>query len=337
MTNDARGRDRRTFLKDIAVSSGALMFAGGAGELMAQQPKIDPKWKNQIGLELMSLGLNRPNNDPNEYMDDVRQVAEIGYKEIEPSDAYSHMEPKAYKALLDKYGLKMISTHSPANGGPNLEKELEGQALMGVKYTEIRYPAPAPPPRAAGAPGARGPGAGGGGGARKPLTAEAVKQSAAELNKSGLIVKKFGMKILVHNHSNEFDLLDDGRQTQYDVLLAETDPDLVTMQFDIGWAIVGGVNAIDVMTKHPGRFELWHVKDAQGMRLMDPKLTPSERQRAARICPIGVGEIDYRPIFAVAGVAGLKAFVIEQDGAGAWGDAMAACRVSYQNLYKMLS
>ena len=42
----------------------------------------------------------------------------MGYKEVEPADPYNKMEPKQYKALLDKYGLKMYSTHSGATDGP---------------------------------------------------------------------------------------------------------------------------------------------------------------------------------------------------------------------------
>ena len=39
------------------------------------------------------------------------------------------MAPEQYKALLDKYGLKMYSTHADATDGPGLEKQLEGQAI----------------------------------------------------------------------------------------------------------------------------------------------------------------------------------------------------------------
>jgi hypothetical protein len=95
------------------------------------------------------------------------------------------------------------------------------------------------------------------------------------LNQHGALVKKFGMKILVHNHAGEFDLLDDGKTTQYDLLLAETDPELVAMQLDIGWAYVAGQDAPAMFRKNPGRFELWHVKDAKYKEL-DPNQTPSQ-------------------------------------------------------------
>src|SRR3954452_7590762 len=140
---------RRTFLKQLAVSAGALSVS----DLMAQTA---PDWKKQMGLELYTV------RDllPKDYEGILAKVAEIGYKEVEPADPYNNMQPKQYRALLDKHGLTMPSTHAGAQDGPNLEKELEGFQIMGVKYTEVR--------------GA----AGGGGGGRGPRTVDSVKRSA---------------------------------------------------------------------------------------------------------------------------------------------------------------
>jgi sugar phosphate isomerase/epimerase len=172
---------------------------------------------------------------------------------------------------------------------------------------------------------------------REPRSVESVKTSCAQLNKFGAIVKKFGMKILVHNHTGEFELLDDGKTTEYDVLLKETDPELVAMQLDIGWACIGGQDPIAMFKKNPGRYELWHVKDAKYKQL-DAKLTPGQRARGAQIVTLGEGDVDYRTIFANAALAGLKFFVIEQDTAGQGGrDAVEDCRIAYDNLTKILS
>jgi sugar phosphate isomerase/epimerase len=315
---------RRTFLKNFAVSAGALTLS----DLMAQ---TGTDWKKQMGLELYTVR----DIMPKDYEGTLAKVAEIGYKEVEAADPYNNLEPKQYRALLDRYGLTMPSTHSGAVDGPNLEKQLEGFQIIGIKYTEVRGngggqgagtagrgPA-AGSPRPAGAPPAR------------PV--ESAKRQAADLNKYGAIVKKFGMKMLIHNHAGEFELLDDGKHTQYDILLAETNPELVAMQLDVGWAAVAGQNILEMFAKHPGRFELWHVKDALGIKNADPKMSPTQRQRAAKLVPVGTGDVDYRAIFGGAKQAGLKHFLIEQDNAAEWGDSLAAARVSYQNLYKILS
>ncbi len=332
-------KDRRAFLKEATGAAGAVALSGGLAGLLAQ---IAPNWKDQIGIELFTVrGLLAK-----DYEGTLAKLAAMGYKEVEPADPYNNMSPADYKAMLDRYGLKMYSTHAPATDGPDLEKELEGQRLMGIKYTSIRAPRQGGARGGPGAPGGPGGPVGAQGGQpqargqmpqRPRLTVEAVKRECEQLNKYGAILKKFGMKNHIHNHANEFELLDDGKTTQYDIYLAETDPDLVAMQIDIGWAYMAGQDVIQLFKKHPGRFELWHVKDAK-FKHVDPKLPPGEHARASQIVAMGEGDIDYREIFSYAKLAGLKYFVIEQDTAGQGGrDALEDCRIAYQNLRKMLS
>lgn len=361
---------RRTFLKQVTLTSAGLCLAAAGGQPAVAE--IAPHWKDQIGLELYTVrDLLRK-----EYEGTIAKLAAIGYKEVEPADPYNNLDPKAYKSLLDKYGLKMLSTHAGATEGPELEKQLEGFQQMGIRYTEIRAaraprtprppgapgqpPAPGNPPGPAAAatpeapkrpdepkaspgpgtvpPGGPRPGPNGGPfPPRPPQTVESVKANCARLNKHGELVKKFGMKILVHNHAGEFDLLDDGKTTQYDLLLTETDPALVTMQLDIGWAYIAGQDALAMFRKNPGRYELWHVKDVK-YKEIDPKLTPGQRGRVGKIVTMGEGDIDYKTIFENAALAGLKNFVIEQDTAGQDGrDAIEDCRIAYQTLRRILS
>ena len=299
MTNN-----RRNFLKQIAAYSGAFALAGKVAQAA-------PDWKKQIGLEMYTVR----DLMAKEYEGVFAKVAEIGYKEVEPaSNAYGGMEPKQFRAMLDRYGLSMPSTHVGATDGPGLEKELEGFQIMGLKYTEVR-----------------------GGDAGKGGTPEdGVKRTAALLNKHGEIVKKFGMKMLYHNHAPEFQPFEGSPLRPYDILLKETDPALVAMQLDVGWAAVAGQNVIEMFHKNPGRFELWHVKDARGIKNLPPQLNQRERMGAITLVPVGKGEVNYKPIFAQAELAGMKHFCIEQDNAADWGDSMAAARASFQNLSKIL-
>jgi len=315
---------RREFLK----TSSGLLAAGGLLHAAAD-------WKGQIGLELYTV---RDLLDK-DFAGTIARVAEIGYREVEPV-GYGGLDPRQFRALLDKNKLTAPSTHAGATAGPDLEKQLEGHQIMGFKYTEVR----AAGGGAAGRGQGRGvPGAGrAAGAARGPAqprprqSVEAVKRSAAQYNDFGKITRKFGMKILIHNHTQEFELLDDGKTTQYDVLLAETDPSLVAMQLDIGWASGAGQNILDMFRKNPGRYELWHVKDAVGLKGLDPKLTPNERRGKTKLVPVGQGEIDYKAIFAKADQAGMKHFAIEQDNAAESGDSMASAKASYDGLRRLL-
>lgn len=311
-------RHRRAFLKEIAAGS-ALFCAGAAAVFGAE-------WKSRIGLELYTVR----DLMAKDYEGTLTRVAEIGYKEVEPASDYAGMEPKQYRAMLDRLGLSMPSTHVGATEGPDLEKQLEGFQIMGIEYTEVR----------GGGVGRGGAGRAAPAGPRpRPAapTEEAIKRQADQLNKHGKMVKKFGMKMLIHNHTNEFSLLE-GSTTRrpYDILLAETDPSLVAMQLDIGWASVAGQNILEMFRQNPGRFELWHVKDAKGIREMTPEMPQGERMRAAKLVPVGQGEVDYKPIFAKAQQAGLKHFCIEQDSA-VEGDSLAAARASFANLKNILA
>jgi sugar phosphate isomerase/epimerase len=293
---------RRTFL-----TSAAAIFP-------ASLALAAPDWKKQIGLELYTV------RDllAKDFEGTIARVAELGYREVEPI-GYGGLEPQAFRALLDKHKLTCPSTHGAATEGPGLEKELEGHRIMGIRYTEVRAPRPA----------------GGGAPQRPPRTEETFKRAAAKLNQHGGVARKFDMKVLYHNHAFEFDTLEGSTKTQYDILLQETDPDLVTFQLDIAWAAIAGRKAVDLFQAHPGRFELWHVKDVAGLSALDQSLPPSKRR--ARFIPIGQGEIDYKPIFKAAKKAGLKYYVIEQDNAAEGGaDSMAAARANIEGLRKVL-
>jgi sugar phosphate isomerase/epimerase len=344
-------RTRRQFVQEVTMGSAAALLASRMPPLAAQTPSAS-QWRSRIGLELYTV------RDllAADYEGTLAKVAEIGYTEVEPT-SYNNMSPKDFRAMLDKYKLTMPSTHSAARGtGADLEKQLEGFQVMGIKYTEIasgdgqRAGPAAPDPRR---PATIPPGGyfdvGSGrvrnsfketeafGPYQPPVSLDSIKRRAAQLNADGNIAQKHGMKLLVHNHTGEFEKLTDSPRTSFDVLIEETDPALVTMQLDLGWAYIAGVDPIALFKAHPGRFELWHIKDVFGLKTVNPSLGPNARTSSMALVPVGSGHIDFKPVFAQASVAGLKHFVIEQDNAAAWGDSLATARVSFQNLAAMLA
>src|SRR6476660_5813752 len=124
---------RRDFLHDGALVAMTAMVASRFGSLAAAQTGGSP-WQSRIGLELYTVR----DLMAADYVGVLEKVAAIGYKEIEPAGGYNNLAPKEFRALLDRLGLSMPSTHSGASGaGLELEKQLEGFQTMGIKYTEI--------------------------------------------------------------------------------------------------------------------------------------------------------------------------------------------------------
>lgn len=331
---------RRSFLKGATALGSAAFLSSLTPSLLGQLKTA--QWANHIGLELYTV---RDLMDK-DFEGTLAKLAEIGYKEVEPANAYNNMSPADFRKMLDRHGLSAPSTHSGPTVGPDLEKQFEGFQIMGIRYTSVPTP-----PRSV-APG-RAPGSGmlgayfGGhnsftqaeafGPLQPPLTLRVARERAASLNQYGKIGKKFGVKMLVHNHTGEFEKLVDADQTEYDVYLSECDPELVAMQLDLGWATISGQDIVGMFKKNPGRYELWHVKDMFGIKHLDTSLTPVHRTDAVTFEPYGVGQIDYKPFFDHAELAGLKHFCVEQDNAATWGDSLAAARISYRNLNTMLT
>ncbi len=340
------GESRRNFLKGTAAAVGGLALTSKAGAVLtstvpAPAQASAPNWSEQFGLELYTVR----DLTAKDYIGTLEKVAAIGYKEVEAAGGYNNLTPQQFRAELDRLGLKMPSTHSGITVGPDddVEKQLAGFQIMGIEYSSLEEPRPA---------GGQGRNRAGGSAPTSPAAerkqrepfiknraqpraAEDVKQEAARYNKFGRLAQRFGIKLLIHNHTVEFIPCKDGDQLPYTILLAETDPELVVFQMDIGWAAVAGQNPIELFHQHPGRFVLWHVKDAACLKCL-PR-DQGARLVEARLVPVGDGDIDYGEIFKHAGVAGMKHFAIEQDSAADWGDSIAAARVSYEHLQATLA
>lgn len=125
------------------------------------------------------------------------------------------------------------------------------------------------------------------------------KLLAERLNKAGELCKDAGMRVAYHNH--DFELHDLGGTTGWDILLKETDPNLVDIEMDIYWVHYSGKDPVELFQQYPGRFKLWHVKDLGYVNNVKQTVI------------VGTGEIDYKSIYAERETAGLKHFIIEQE------------------------
>jgi sugar phosphate isomerase/epimerase len=303
---------RRQFLAQVASTY--------AGSVLLSAQNGAKRWADRLGLQVYTVR----DQLTKDFEGTFAKIAEAGYKDVELFGSLGDRTPKEVRAMLDRHGLSAVSTHIAVGPGPDLDRQLEGYQVMGHRFTAVRT---GPPPTPGGARGGPRP--------PEPNTPDRWKQQAAALNQIGQAGKKFGLRALLHNHVGEFAPMAGGG-TGYEILLKETDPNLVVMELDIGWSTVAGQNAIEMFKKQPGRFALWHVKDTKGLAATVARPIGERQQGASsQFVPVGSGDIDYKAIFAQAQTAGLQHFFVEQDNA-VEGDSVAAIRTSAENLKRLL-
>jgi sugar phosphate isomerase/epimerase len=118
------------------------------------------------------------------------------------------------------------------------------------------------------------------------------------LNKAGEICKAANLQLAYHNH--DFEFADFNGEHGYDILLKNTDSNLVKMELDLYWVVRAGYDPIALFAAHPGRFHLWHVKD----------MNKNDKTQNTEVCN---GSMDFKTIFANAKLAGVKHYIVEQE------------------------
>jgi sugar phosphate isomerase/epimerase len=133
-----------------------------------------------------------------------------------------------------------------------------------------------------------------------------LKRFMDVFNKCGELCKTHGMKFGYHNHDFEFNTKLDGTLL-YDLILQNTDPELVIQQLDIGNMYGVGGRAMDVIQRFPGRFQSLHVKD-------EIKSEKGEMGGEYESAVLGKGVIGVREVLAKAvRTGGTKHLIIEQE------------------------
>ena len=134
----------------------------------------------------------------------------------------------------------------------------------------------------------------------------AVLELAKRLNRVGEVLKAQDVRLLYHNHNVELLQVKPGVRA-YDIILSETDPSLVSFEFDSYWFTDGGADAHFWMKKLGGRMKLWHIND-RGSRLTGPAMTPILK---ADSLELGTGNMDLDGLKKIAVENGIEAVVLE--------------------------
>jgi sugar phosphate isomerase/epimerase len=278
----------------------------------------------EIGLQLYSVR----NELRKDYRLAIEKVAAIGYKNVELISTVTddgltfaeNMQPPEHRRLLDHLGLKAIGCHVMPTEGMGWEKVLNSCAETGAAALVIPF--------------------------AFFNDRQDVLSLCALMNRVAEQGKKIGVQLYYHNHFQEFQQFDG--QMVLDIMLENTDRDLVKFEFDTYWAIRGGQDAVAWIRKLGSRCDLLHQKDMPStvspvnlfeLRSGKPEITIREMFQTISIdqfAEISSGVINIPAILEAGRIYGdLRYIFVEQDMTSK--DEMESVAISFHNLTRLLN
>jgi sugar phosphate isomerase/epimerase len=233
----------------------------------------------------------------------LKQLRKIGYVEVESAGFYG-LPATQFRGLLDDAGVTCPSSHLQFDLN-NLDRAFADAHALGAEFAvssilrSLVLGANAPKD-------VLGTG----------MSLDEAKRTAEIANHIGASARQAGLQFTYHNHNFEF-ADQGGGAIGYDVLLKETDPQLVKFEIDCGWMIFAGYDPVEYIRKYPHRFPMIHVKD----------FLPQGKGGQMQGAELGRGTVDYKPIFAAATQAGLQHYFVEQEGPFARMSPLEAAKV----------
>lgn len=270
---------RRDFISHTCIAASGILLGGTA---LATSAKATYK----MGLQLFTIRDAMAKNP----ITTLEKVASIGYEDSETygfdpkTVSYYGLKAKDFGKLLENNGLTTTSGHYDLFRYLNApEAELLAyvdQCIVGadvLKQKYITWPWLDPNDR----------------------SIEKFKLLASKLNIVGERITKAGLGFAYHNHNFEF--IDHDGKIGYDIIMEETDPNLVKLQIDLYWvARASKLTPAELFRKQSGRFVMWHIKDMDKITLDYTEL--------------GNGSIDYTKILPDTKIAGMQYYYLEQGG-----------------------
>ena len=237
----------------------------------------------------------------------LEKIADAGYAGLELFAAiHGGYGPKELKTYLKTLGMTVIGSHVDIK---NMDEQLEYLPDTGCGFVVC--------------PGFH------------IESKEEAYKSAKILNEMGEKTKKCGMRYGYHNHNSDFNVYDG--EHVIDILINNTDPELVFFELDAGWAWRAGINAAGFINTYPGRFGLIHIKETS--RVLGPEddmrkifgdfkkikrgpdgfplFTPEQKAKLDEHrkinCKLGEGIINVPEIKKAGDAQGTKAYIVERE------------------------
>ncbi len=237
---------------------------------------------NPLGLQLWSLRIQLTASLPS----GMAEVKSLRFTMVESAGTYGHTA-RELRSLADANGLRIVGAHIQYQDmQSNLPKAIADAKTLGASYVIVAWV----------------PHTG-------DFTVDEARVAAANFNSWGAALKAEGLKFGFHTHGYEFRPLADG-SSAFDVMLKETDPDLVFCEMDVFWVVQAGIDPVKLLEKYPTRFKAFHIKD---MRKGAPTGLYEGHAPASDNVIVGQGSMDWPAIIAAGKKAGVEYSFIEDE------------------------
>lgn len=257
----------------------------------------------KVGIQLYSVRTEME-KDPIEA---IRQVASIGYKNLEVANARADADPGVgfdvpadkLREILSGFGAHVVNGHIRPLDDTTAPAILAYHESIGSKYI--------------------------GQSADFFTGYDQLMERCEYYNHMGALCAGHGMKFVYHNHYHEFQTI--GGKRVLDLILENTDPETVCFEIDTFWVMRGGEDPVEVMKTVGSRLKFVHQKDFSKTSKTPVNLFESLRSKTELItrdtfggaaqpedfCEVGTGTMEIQNIIDTANDLGAEYIILEQD------------------------
>lgn len=221
---------------------------------------------------------------PGTFDETLAQVARVGYTAVETVGDHGCTAAEM-RALLDKHGLQVISTHLQLDDlRNNLPKIISfnqaiGNDLLVAPYIPYLI------------------------GEKRASVFQETGQLLGEITRR---CQSEGMRLLYHNH--HWEMIDIDGKLALDWLF-DSAGDSLGFEPDLAWITFGGVDPVALLQRYAGRCLRVHVKD-----LAPPGERPEDAiMDGAVMADVGYGTLDWSRLLPAAHEAGATWYIVEHD------------------------
>lgn len=270
---------RRRFLNVCGIATSGTLMASCAGSFGGGTSLVN-KDKLGVGIKALNPGIqlytvrDQLKADANGTL---KSLAEIGYREVELAGLPGSHSALDFKFMLEDVGLKCPVMHiqGAVPEQVDIANTVDASRVVLPLAMELLDKNWKP---------------------KSNISLDDFKRLAENLNKTGKEFQQHGLQFGFHNHA--WDMIRIDGQLSYETLLTETDPDLVFMEIDLGWAHVAQADVLDLFRRYSGRFLTCHIKDFDNNNtIVDP----------------GRGDVPLAEQLKFHELAGIQNFFVEHD------------------------